>query len=307
MFHSLHYFCVFLFPVCICSQLSEKSIQVDGVERNYLIYLPAGISSGEKLPLVLVLHSGGGTAEGMMKMTGFNYIAEREKFVAVYPEGQKKQWRDGRIGDDLPKKYDDVKFISNLIDTIIAVYNTDPSRIFSTGISNGGFMSIYLAHKLSAKILGVAPVCANIPDNLKEGFTTEKPVSLLLINGTEDKLVKYNGGAIGFGKRSEKRGKSIPTSETISLWTKILACSSTAVEEQLPDLDKDDDCSGVKFVYSSCTENTQVVLIKITGGGHTWPMGPQYLPKALVGNVCRDFNACEIIWDFFNNLKSREN
>jgi len=298
---------VLLFSACSFAQDLEKTILVDGAEREYILHIPSGYPfASPPIPLLIVLHGGGGSASRMVNFSGFNDISDREKFFVVYPNGQNKQWRDGRIGKDLPKKYDDVKFISDLIDTLSANYNIDRERVFSTGISNGGFMSIYLAYKLSSKIKAIAPVCANIPANLKDEFTFPDPVSMLLINGTDDPLVKYDGGWIGFREglfKKGTRGKSVSTDETIQVWNKILGCDAQPVVETIPDKDADDDCTAEKFIYKNCQEQTQLVLIKITGGGHTWPGGVQYLPKAIVGPVCRDFNASEMIWQFFRNLR----
>ena len=290
----------------VFGQDMERTILVDGAEREYILHVPAGYPFASKpVALVLVLHGGGSEAKHMIGFTGFDDISDREKFFVVYPNGQNKQWRDGRIGEDLPKKYDDVKFISDLIDTLVANYNIDNHQVFSTGISNGAFMSIYLAYKLSSKIAGIAPVCGNIPANLKDNFSFPDPVSMLLINGTDDPLVKYDGGWVGFRQgtlKEGKRGRSVSTDETIKIWNKILGCDNTPSVEKMPDKDTDDDCTAEKFVYKNCQESSQLELIKITGGGHTWPGEKQYLPKKVVGPVCRDFNASEEIWGFFKSL-----
>ena len=181
----------------------------------------------------------------------------------------------------------------------------DTKRVFSTGISNGGFFSIYLALKLSDKILAVAPVTANIPENLKDSYKPVYPVSLLLINGTNDPLVKYDGGPVGFRDEDGGRGSSLSTGKTIEIWLSNNNCPNTVTEEKVDDTNKKDGCSAVKYTYASCADNSEVILVKITGGGHTWPGASQYLPKFIVGTVCRDFNATEMIWDFFKNIPNR--
>jgi len=286
------------------SQTKECEITVDGTERTYLLHLPETVTLIHNLPLVFVFHGGGGTGKQIMKETGFNKISDKEKFIVVYPNGENKGWNDGR-GEPIEKTiHNDVKFISKLIDTITKQYNIDTNRIFSTGISNGGFFSFYLAYKMSNKFLAIAPVTANIPKNLKDKYTLENPVSLLLINGTEDPLVKYEGGKIGF-KFGKSRGKSISTDETISIFIKNNKCSDKPKAEEIPDKIDDDECYATKYTYSGGIKNTDVVLIKITNGGHTWPGGTQYLPKKLIGNTCKDFNGAEVIWDFFKTRKSR--
>jgi len=295
----LKIFLIVLFTGILDAQDIEKTMFVDGLERLYIIHKPKNYNNTETLPLVLVLHGGGGDAVHMVKFSGFNDVSDKENFIAVYPEGYERNWSDGRIGDQLPMERDDVKFISMMLDTLIAGYNVDTARIFSTGISNGGFFSIYLAYKLSNRILAIAPICANIPENYKNDFKLEYPVSMMLMNGTDDKLVKYDGGSVGF--REGDRGHSVSTDETIRLWIEQINCTNIPVIEDMPNTDLFDKCKAVKVTYSGGKYNTDVVLIKITGGGHTWPGGPQYLPKFFVGAVCKDFKAEEVIWEFFKS------
>ena len=275
----------------------EGKFAVDGITREYILHLPKNYGS-ETLPLVMVFHGGGGTAEQIKDHTKFNKLSDKENFIVVYPNSVDKNWSDGRIGDKLPMDRDDVKFISMLLDTLTANYKVNSKRVFSTGISNGGFFSFYLAYKLSNRILGIAPVSANIPENLKDTWKTEVPVSLMLINGTKDPLVKYDGGSVGFMNEDGGRGNSISTSWTIKIWTENNSCQQTTKIEEIDDKE-DDDCKAEKETYYKCADGTKVVLIKITGGGHTWPGASQYLPKILIGPVCKDFNATEMIWEFF--------
>ncbi|HEY3250468.1 MAG TPA: PHB depolymerase family esterase [Ignavibacteria bacterium] len=300
----LLFFIITLFTNISIAKNIEGKMFVDGIERFYIIHLPVVKASIEPFPVVLALHGGGGNAKQMMRYSKFNNTADREFFIVIYPEGYNKNWSDGRIGDELPMMRDDVKFISILLDTLKANYNIDTSRIFATGISNGGFFSIYLAYKLSNKILAVAPVCAAIPENLKNKFTLTNPVSMILINGTEDPLVKYDGGSVGFKGRD--RGKSISTDETINIWVSQNGCNNTPLEEEMPDNDKKDKCKAVKYTYSGGTNGTEVILIKINGGGHAWPGRAQYLPKFIVGTVCKDFDGNDVVWDFFKRQKTRE-
>jgi polyhydroxybutyrate depolymerase len=282
----------------------DGTIMVDGLEREYILHLPKNYGS-ENLPLVMVFHGGGGNAGQMKNHTKFNKLSDKENFIVVYPNAVDKNWSDGRIGEKLPMQRDDVKFISNLIDTLTAKYKVDTKRVFSTGISNGGFFSIYLAYKLSDKILAIAPVTANIAENLADEFKPEYPVSILLINGTKDPLVKYDGGAVGFGEDGFGRGKSVSTDRTIQIWTKNNECSQSPLVEDIDNKNLADKCKATKYIYNNCKDNTEVILVKIEGGGHTWPGASQYLPKIIVGTVCKDFNATEMIWEFFKQQKPR--
>jgi polyhydroxybutyrate depolymerase len=273
------------------------TIMVNGVEREYIIYKSSSLLPQVKYPVVLDFHGGGGNAKGTEKSFGFDNIADIKKFIVVYPEGINKGWNDGRKGDKLQHTADDVAFVSQLINKLIMEENANPARIYAAGISNGAFFSIYLACKLPGKLKAIAAVCGNILEDNKDSFALPMPVSLLLINGTGDPLVKYDGGAI-VSERA-KRGKSTSTDFTISKWLKADKISAPPVKGIMPDNDRNDGCTATKYTYAGGVDSISVVLIKIENGGHTWPGGRQYLPKFIIGKVCRDFNASEVIWDFF--------
>lgn len=298
-----------LFLLCsgdlIAQTTIEKHIQVDGYDRKYFVYSPKGIDPSKKYPLIMVLHGGGGSAERIINFCGFNALADKEKFIVMYPDGYKKGWHDGRIAPDVDankKDIDDVKFISTAIDQVQAGYPIDADRIFSTGISNGAMMSLHLAYKLSERLRGIAPVCGSIAENMAGEFKPARPLAVLIINGTEDKLVRYEGGPV-LSERAD-RGTVVSTDKMIQILMKMENMKGTVTREAIPDKDPSDNCQAELFKYPSSATNP-IELIRITGGGHTWPGGKQYLPKMIVGKVCRDFKAEVVIWDFFKNLPPR--
>lgn len=293
----LVFFCAFSF-----AQTQERTFYVDGEKRVFHLHLPSD-SLLRNLPLVIVLHGHGGTGKQIMKETGFNEISDKEKFIVAYPDGLNKSWNDGREkkGDS---KSNDVKFLSGIIDTLAYEFGVDTSRVFFTGMSNGGFMSIALAYRLNERILAIAPICANMPVLLSRVYGFSKPVSVMLINGTDDPLVKWEGGKIGFDI-GKARGYSLSTSETINIFVKENHCRETPVRVEIPDINEDDECYAEKYIFRGGNSGSEVVLVKVINGGHTVPGGSQYLPKAIVGNTCRDFKASEIIWEFFKSRVKR--
>ena len=281
-------------------------LQIDGIKRTFSYYKPSSLTPGKKYPLVLVLHGGGGTGKQIARFTQFNRLADIEHFTPVYPNGYQKGWNDGRIAPAKPaynENLNDVKFLSKLIDHFISYDQADPERVFSTGISNGGFMSVRLAHEIPEKLLAVAPITATMGSNWAPAFDP-KGVSALIINGTDDPLVPYEGG---FVMNNPKRGHIVSTDELVNAWKNALDCGedNTGTLGLFYDEDQEDGAIA-NFVHYSCNESTQLQVITVQGGGHTWPGAAQYLPKRIVGNVCNDFDATSIIWDFFNSCKLHE-
>jgi len=229
--------------------------------------------------------------------TGFNALADRHGFIVVYPDAFERNWNDGR-GDPTIRSQaegiDDVGFIAALITRLSKEYPIDPGRIFSTGISNGGFMSQLLAARLSSRLAAIAPVAAGMAPSVAAALRPERAVSVLVMNGTDDPLVPYGGGAV-----ARHRGETVSTDEIIRGWVAANRCTGAPEVVRLPDVAPMDGTRVKKTAYPTCAEQTAVVLYTIEGGGHTWPGGPQYLPRSIVGRVSRDINASEVIWQFF--------
>ena len=276
----------------------NSSVRYDGMDRTYYIHIPTSYDKSRSFPLVILLHGLGGTGEGMSKLTGFDKLADKEGFIVIYPDGRNRFWKcDGRI-----KKNDDVGFISFLIDEVSKSLNIDKKRIYATGMSNGGFMCIYLACELSDKISAIAPVVATMTEYQYNNFSPKKPVSVLTINGTEDKIVPWNGGEINVSSNLLKGVGIVSTYDAVKFWVFHNQCATTPVVTRLEDKSTQDGTKVRREVYSGGKDSTEVILYAIEGGGHTWPGGLQYLPDDRVGKVCQDINACEVIWEFFKKV-----
>ena len=276
-------------------------LTVDGRKRDFRVFIPGNYSSARRAPLVIVLHGGGGRGFRMERFTGFSDLAEREYFIVAYPDGYRRNWNDGR---EVPQssahreRVDDVSFISSLIDAIRERYAVDDRRIYVTGISNGGFMSMRLACELSHKIAAVAVLTASVPENIMASCAPRNKVSVLIMNGTDDPLVPYNGGMVTFMGR--ERGKASSTDATVKLWISRNNCSPKPSGIEMIDSNKEDGTRIEKKIYRSRDDDgVEVVLYRIIGGGHTWPGGMQYAPERWIGKTSREIDATEEIWQFF--------
>jgi polyhydroxybutyrate depolymerase len=188
--------------------------------------------------------------------------------------------------------------VAALLDAIARAHAVDARRVYATGISNGGIFSHYLAGRLAPRIAAIAPVVGGIADPPEPWFRPERPVSVLMLQGTADPLVPYHGGPVAFG-----RGRIIDTEDAARRWAAANGATPAPVQAPLPvggsAAASRDRCGGVRTVYSGGREGSEVVLVRLDGGGHTWPGGAQYLPPMLIGRVCHDFDATSLIWEFF--------
>jgi len=285
----------------------EGSIVVDGIERTYHLYIPDIYDEKDAVPLLIVLHGGGGSGKNMEEKTtlgGFDKLADEENFIVVYPDAVENHWNDGR---DDPYSYsaqhdiDDVSFISALIDHLKEEYNIDENRIYVTGMSNGGMMAFRLGCELSNKIAAIATVAASMPENLYNHCISADKIPVLMIHGMNDPVIPWNGGYVHILNKNRGRVVSIP--KTFTFWAEHNNCTLHTNKTYLPDIDPDDGTQVWKEVWMNEKDGAMVILYGIEGGGHTWPGGLNRWPEKVVGKMSNDINACEIIWNYFKGIK----
>lgn len=272
-------------------QITEH-IVVDGMKRKIVTYIPP-TNSDTAMPLVISLHGGFASPKGMFHLADFRPIADMEKFIVVCP-ASKRMWHDGANNSGI----DDVKFIDQLIDHMIAQYHADTARIYVTGISNGGFMTTRLACQLSKRIAAIAVVAATL--DIGEGYDIKDPMPVMYMHGTDDPIVNYKGGKL-FGR------KVYSHDDVIKKWVAINHCDKQPVITSIKD-SAGDGTEITKAEYTNKRNGLKVVSYTIKNGGHTWPGGWHYFPKFIIGKTTRNLNACQAIWDFFKGYQlSAEN
>jgi polyhydroxybutyrate depolymerase len=271
-------------------------IKVGNVTRTYYVHLPKNADVSKSLPVVFAFHGGGAQASSMSKIGPFSSVADKEDFIAVYPEGIGKHWNDGR--ETVVYQVDDLGFVRAMIDDLIKRYHVDTHRIYATGISNGGIFCQRLAFDLSDQFAAVASVAGSVPEKIYKENHPSAPISVMLMSGTADPIVPYQGGEVKKLPGSYG-GKVLSAEDSIKFWVQFNQCNSVAQTTNLEDKDPKDGTTVSRSVYSDGKDGTEVVLYKIEGGGHNWPGGIQYLPELVIGRTCRDINGIESIWDFF--------
>jgi len=278
----------------------QAALSVDGRERAYVYHVPSGYDGTHAVPLVLALHGRLGQGSGEERLSHLDKISDERGFLVVYPDGLDRSWADGRGGTPSDRKgVDDVKFLSKLIDRMEAEFKVDSSRIYATGMSNGGFMSGRLACQMSDRIAAVAIVAASLSETVAESCHPEAPVSVLVLQGTEDPLVPLAGGALG---RNTAGGVVLSHDATVAVFAKLDRCPSAPETQHIADHAGDGTTIDVA-IYSGCAGGSEVRGYVVNGGGHTWPGGMQYLPASIIGKTSKNMDASEVIWEFFSTKR----
>jgi len=275
---------LFLFQT-IQSQISH-SFELEGYTRTFLVDLPDSLEEG--LPVIFNNHGYSGSASWQRSFSSMHSIASDLglNVIVVYPDAVITVWNSGI--DDYwlapAPEVDDVNFFSTMIDSMVEWYAIDTNRVFSCGMSNGGFMSYRLGCELSNRIRAIASVTGTMASSIYTSCNPLRPVPVMEIHGTDDAIVPYNGTSYW-----------LSTEQSVQYWVSNNNCSQTPTVEDLPDIDPSDYTTVDKYTYSDCDNDADVILFEIDGGGHRWP------PSIWLGSGTTnlDISASEEILNFF--------
>jgi len=265
-----------------------RTLTVGGQERTYFVHVPKGYDPNKPMPVVLALHGAAMNGPMMVWFSGLNKKSDEAGFIVVYPSGTGIgpfcTWNAGNFG---AKTADDVAFIGKLLDDLASVVSVDEKRVYACGMSNGGMMCYRLAAELSDRIAAIAPVAGTIAiDESKP----KHPVPVIHFHGTKDNLVPFE---VAKGKKSFTKLKDVE--ESILTWVKLNGCEP---EPKTDTLSKDGDETKVtRKIYGGGKDGSEVVLIVIEDGGHTWP--GQQPPVGFIGKSAKNISANDLMWEFF--------
>ena len=256
--------------------------------REFFVYIPEKYSTDQNpAPLLLSLHGYTSTARTNLSYSGFQELADEEGFLVVYPQGsilqttQETHWNVG--GWTVGSETDDVLFIEELLDHLDQNLSIDRSRVYSTGMSNGGFMSYELVCQLSDRIAAIASVTGTMTPQTYANCKPTRPVSVLQIHGLRDSVVPYRGNGI-----------MTPIDQVMSYWASENNCSQRPETFQIPD-STDDGFGGNRKIFGQCDNDTKVELITLEAMSHEWPIANSSFRS-------HDLDAATEIWEFLSSF-----
>jgi len=283
-------------PIDACAAVGHQdAILIQGLRRTFTVYTPDDAAGALSLPIVMVLHGGLGNGSYVARQTGLVNYVDRDKFIAVFPNGKGSHWSDGR--STMSSGPDDVAFLRGVIASIVQKWGGDPGRVFVTGISNGGMMTLRMACDASDIVTAIGVVVANMPVELVNHCRPSRPVPVVLFNGTADPLMPWAGGAIATSRLLDTPGGEVVSAmDTFDFWVHLDGCGPP-LADSLP------GTRVRRYTSTSCRSGSEVTLYAIDGGGHGWPGGtqPSLIERQISGYVTSEINASAIIVRFFHH------
>ncbi len=283
--------------------VTRHELAVKGLQRTYLQYVPRNLKPNA--PLLFVFHGSGGDGEGMREITGeeFDMLADTNGFVVVYPDGYQTTWNDCRKASPQPARrmnIDDKSFIDAMIEKQAADNKVDRKRIFAAGWSNGGQLAYRLALERPAQFAAVASISASRPTAENLACTpTDKPMAVMIINGTADPINPHEGGEVRIGFTS--LGTVLSSRETGQYFARLNGITTQPVTTRLPHRTPSDRTSVDQISWSE-PGKPPVMLYAVNGGGHVVPQ--RFFDFG--GGQTQDLDAPVAIWDFFSKVPVRE-
>ena len=296
------------------AQVSAAEMARPEGQRSYMIATPEHSAAGLR-PLVILLHGHGGSGKQLLgqerihsPMQVWLDIADREQLVVIAPDGLRGKdnlpgWNDCRSDSSTNPHADDLGFIAALIERAVAEYHADPARVYVMGMSNGGGMVYRLATEMPGKLAAFAAVAA--PSAVASLCSAPAhPLPALIVHGTEDNIVPFNGGEVG-GALLRGRGKTGSAPDAVALWRKLDQLDGAPVETTFPHRG-DSGTTATRSVWGADPHQLQVEFIRVEHGGHTEPSlqkPVQWAIRALLGRQNGDFEMAEEAWSFFRDKR----
>lgn len=256
-------------------------------ERFFFLYIPEAYKAQTSdVPLLMSLHGYTSRAVWHMGYTGFQPIADREGFLLAYPHGEILQssgethWNVG--GWTLGSQTDDVEFLNDMIAFISDNFAVDTDRIYSAGMSNGGFMSYHLACQPGSQLAAIASVTGSMTHETFDTCRPDGPVPVLQKHGGSDATVPVTGNEY-----------SRALADVMAFWTANNECEAGTAEENLEDVNKD-GIRGVHSLSTSCALGADVEYMLLDNYEHKWPIS---------GNG-DEVHAADEIWNFLSRYDS---
>jgi polyhydroxybutyrate depolymerase len=281
-----------------------------GRNREYIVHMPPATDSIKALPILLAFHGGGGEAQQYKQSAGLDVVADREKFVVVYPYGMGAlprrllTWNAGECcGPAMNRNVDDVGFAVAVLDDVMRRTGIDSRRVYATGHSNGAMMSYRLAAERADRIVAIAAVSGAY--NMGK-FAPSRAVAVLDIHSVGDPRALYHGGMGPAFPGTTVQSSHRPVMEGINRWVRNNKCADSTVVEsrggQAGTINAGQTASLI--VWRKCAPGGDVAHWKLTGVGHGWPGDVQAANRErIIGKPTTLISAAEEVWKFVSRVK----
>jgi polyhydroxybutyrate depolymerase len=260
------------------------TISNNGTDRAFTLEVPPDSPADQPLPLVIDMHGALMDRGSIETMSRFSELGAREGFVVITPQalGDKPIW-------DLSPSGRDVSYVEGLIDDVEQKLCIDTARVYLTGFSMGGMMSMVLACRQPERYAAIAPVAGV---NSVDDCARAVPVPLLAFQGTADSDVQFDGSLSTNVAALVPYTSGLTREQIVQTWALANGCGVPARDTALPpDVEQE--------VYD-CPQNGSVEMYVIKDGGHTWPgSNPGPYSEAIAGKTTQTIDATELIWTFF--------
>ena len=265
----------------------SQSLQYDGNNRQYELYIPQNYDGSENVPLLFNFHAGDGTSASQIYISDMRNLADENNFILVYPQaiadptdGGSLNWMFKGESD-----HDDIYFVEAMIDEIATQYSIDQSRVYACGYSLGGEFVHELLCRLNNRIAAGVAVARTMFIETYENCVPEHPTAIMSILGTDDFNSLYNGvefaGVLYY----------LSAADTHQFWIDYNNTDPNPIEIDLPNLSTNDGSTVTKRIWENGDACVSVVELRVNGGDHDWP--------GWSGNM--DINSDQEIWNFVSN------
>ena len=235
---------------------TTETISVGGMQRQYILHVPASYTGKTPVPLVTDWHALLTDMNFEKGNSGYMALSESEGFIVVWPNGIDNAWNIGPCCTS-SRTVDDLGFAKAIVQKIESTGCVDTKRVYATGYSMGGGMSHYLACNAADVFATVVPSAFDLLQESEEPCHPARPITVMSFRGTADPIVPYAGGASTPPNGLAVTIHFLGAMGTFQKWAMLDNCTDTPA-------DSGNGC----MTYSKCDAGVQVTLCTAQGGSH---------------------------------------
>jgi polyhydroxybutyrate depolymerase len=283
----------------------EFNLRHGGRRRSYLVHVPP-VATDSPVPVLLAFHGGGGNAAGFQRYAELDRVADRERFLVVYPNGtgplpnRLLTWNagDGCCGYALTNAVNDVGFVASLLADLEQRIRIDRNRVYATGHSNGAILAHRLAAERSGIIAAIAPVAGAL--DLRD-FAPTRAVPVLQIHSADDPRALYAGGLGPPFPGTNNRVFHQPVRAGLDQWIVADGCTTRPDSAEIKIGTGE---TATKLVWRGCRDGSEVAHWRLTGSGHGWPgLAPPPGGENISGPQAKLIRAADEVWAFVSRFR----
>ncbi|HCD26319.1 MAG TPA: hypothetical protein DER02_02285 [Gammaproteobacteria bacterium] len=239
--------------------LPRIDITVATVDREYYLFTPSE-NTDKTMPLVFLLNGGDAGHWRFPEQFAWEELAAEAGIIIAVPVGKRAPNNEGAWQlDTTANAYQDIRYLTHIIEDISARHSVDPHRLYAVGYSLGSMFTYEIACQLSHRFAAIASYAGTMPVQPK-ACDPQHHVPIMHVHGANDAIIAYTKQWDWKNWPTVGTMRDIPS--LIEFWRKRYRCKAASTAAS---------ANEIHSTYTACDQDATVEHYRLAEGTHEWP------------------------------------